>query len=128
MRKIRLRHSKDECEESNDGSGSIHFICALVLALVMSLLVILIVQIVAAKYSRTKFLNKLTLIPFYFCILFLMMLMFQVTLISYCQRFVEQTWYGILYDNVPMAKAIMFCISVLVQLLEWNCLIFMMRF
>ena len=27
-----------------------------------------------------------------------------------------------------MAKAIMFCISVLVQLLEWNCLIFMMRF
>ena len=92
------------------------------------MLVILIVQIVAAKYSRTKFLNKLTLIPFYFCIFFLMLLMFQVALISYCSRFVEQTWYSILYDNVPMAKAIMFCISVLVQLLEWNCLIFMMRF
>ena len=84
MSKIRLRHSKDECHALpyNDGYGSIQFSCAMVLALSVSLLVILIVQIVTAKYSRTKFTNKLTLIPFYFCILFLMLLMFQVALIS----------------------------------------------
>ena len=83
MRRIRLRHG-EECKtlDHSDWYTSIQMSCALIIALSLTLLVMLSVQIVTAKYSRTKFLNKLTLIPFYFCILFLLLLMFQVALIS----------------------------------------------
>ena len=99
---------------------------SITMSLAISNVILIIVLIVSAKHDRDRILNKLTLIPLYFCIVLLCAFIGQLCL--------ELLDYTIPIDirsiNMVLCttKALFISLSAVNQHLEWHCLITLMKF
>ena len=105
---------------------TIEYLNALSVASATILIILIVALIVRAQHSRSILLNKLTLKPMYTLLVFLCLLQIQVifTFLVTSDGKVQI----FLYRVVQGLKAVMFCLSVNIQLLEWSCLASMVRF
>ena len=76
------------------GYVNISFIYSCMIAFTIPLILIITVKVLIAKYSRTRILNKLTLIPFYNMIAYLGLVLLQVSLLVAADA-LSESWYQI---------------------------------
>ena len=82
---------------------------------------------VHAKYSRSRTINKLTLKPFVCILVFLTFSILRQLILLFYPK-IEYSARGLLLRGVISLKNLMAILAVSYQLLEWTCLLTMVRF
>ena len=80
---------------------------SIMIALSLSLLTMLVTIVVHAKYSREKFLNKLTLLPFYTSMTFLVLFLIQIGLLNMTSDFPDENLWKLVLQIDTSAKAVL---------------------
>ena len=94
--------------------------CYLIMSLSATQLLVILTVVIRTKFSRTKLVNRLTMVPFYSLIAYTIVLLLQMLLIS--QKIAYDNNFLLITEILKSLKAIAVYLVGSSQTLEWLCL------